>query len=274
MALAKRIFAGLQGARREVTKAHERDQQQAAPAEQPTARPDPGTPEAAMWEYRDLIYAAGVSEADFDRAMEGRLIPFGAMGDDIKDFTARQNNRLYFDDERDARRDKMRKLVFGIQDKEARKKIIAKRAEADGLFAARRREDIEALRQTASQAQRRLASPDGWFGAAVTAGALVALGYGLFNVAGAIGGAVVGFFIGQGQVHSTRTRLAEAAQQAEENWREALKDDDENRIVPDFFSASEGRTGEEDAEFGNESAFATRIRMFHLKNQGNSESGS
>jgi hypothetical protein len=62
-----------------------------------------------MWEFRDLIFAAGVSEADFDKALEGRFIPFGALGDEVNDFTSQQNNQLYFDDEHDAQRTKMRK---------------------------------------------------------------------------------------------------------------------------------------------------------------------
>lgn len=53
-------------------------------------RPDPGTYAAAMCEFRDLLFAAGVTDAEFDKALEGRFIPFGAMGDEIEDFTPKQ----------------------------------------------------------------------------------------------------------------------------------------------------------------------------------------
>lgn len=161
----------------------------------------------------------------------------------------------------------MRKLVFGVKDMELRKKIIAKHNEADDLSAAERRKDVERLRLTALKARERLQGNAGWTSAAVTAGLFVTFGYWWFNLAGAIAGAVVGFFIGQGHVHKTRAELLQTATNAEQEWKDAQTEDEADRVQPAFFSRAEARTGQEDEAFTQESAFATRIRRFHVQNQ-------
>lgn len=207
-----------------------------------------------------LLEKAGIAEA-VKKAEEGPLIPYGAMGDDDPSLSRLQNNTLYFDEQFDHLRDNIRRAVFGIEDREIRKTIIDKHRELERAGAGLTREIIEDAERELAKAKRD-ADNLPWTSAALGAAAWVALGYYFFNLAGAIGGAVIGFFFGQGTIDRARKMGAAAITEAENNLSQVTLDAQEERSRPDTFSLDESVTGERDRQEDYKSAFGDRLREY------------
>src|SRR5262249_48674857 len=135
-------------------------------------------------------------------------IPYGALGDEIPEFTSEQNNALYFDDEHDDMRRKVRDLYFAVENVELRKQLIAKVREMDANLVGIKREWVEETKRDLATAQRKesqLPSTQAAFTGVLSV--FAGYGFGSFvgaGMLGAIAGAVVGVFGGQSVIQNGR----------------------------------------------------------------------
>jgi hypothetical protein len=163
----------------------------------------------------------------------------------------------YFDTTEDYARRKVRSLYFDVGEASLRKELIAKRRECDLAYTALVGRQLAQTQNGLAKAQQRMHSLP-WLGAGCVAAACVAIGAQFFHLYGAIGGALLGFFVGQGMLASARTERAEAVRLAETDLDEELDTVREDELRPDWFNASEERTGEPDDLFDRESVITNR----------------
>jgi hypothetical protein len=161
----------------------------------------------------------------------------------------------YFKEVEYSARRGMRKLYFAVGDLALRKELIAKLRECGRALKATRQTDINTARQKLATAQRRARSLP-WIGAGTLAVLCVAAGAYFFQVYGAIGGALMGFFLGQGNIASHRNSTAEEVRTSQEELDELLKTERENEATPEWFNASEERTGARDEDFDRVSVYS------------------
>jgi hypothetical protein len=207
-----------------------------------------------------LIEKAGIKQA-IDRAEEGAFIPYGALGDDDPTLDSRQNNTLYFDNEFDDRRRKTRDAVFGVGDIELRKQIMSKYIEVERAAQSIDRERVDEAERVFRKAQVE-AQKLPWTMAGINAALMVGLGYWVFNIAGAIGGALLGFFLGQGTIDRSRKMNAGAVRIAEADLIDVKKDVAEDVARPMTFSVNEQVFGEREQGEDYKSAFADRLQGY------------
>jgi hypothetical protein len=162
----------------------------------------------------------------------------------------------YFKDVESHARRGIRRLYFGIEDLGLRKELIAKHRECDRALEIKWQSDIQAARQKLAIAQRRATSLP-WLGAGSLAVLCVAIGAYFFQVYGAIGGALMGFFLGHGNIASHRHTRAEEVRTAQAELDEQLETDRKNAATPDWFNRSEERSGERDEDFDRVSVYDT-----------------
>ena len=84
----------------------------------------------------------------------------------------------------------------------------------------------------------------------------VAPGYWLFGNAGAIGGAVGGFFLGRGVVSSAKHEGSVALEQAVQDLEQEKKAQAKHFLLPECFSAEEELMGERQAELDHLQSYA------------------
>jgi hypothetical protein len=229
------------------------------------ARPTPTTPKTPrdfLEEFKAMCRDAGITDEALEKAWEGRFIPYGVFGDEVGSLSSKQNNQLYFDDELDARRGKIRKLVFELADIELRKRLIKKMREFDNASEAMTETDIASKQQELRKAKDNLTGGYYWIGPAILGVAAVAVGYRWFKVPGAIAGAVVAFFYGQHEMFKARTQMQAHIETLESEVQDLQQSEADDRLQPSYFSSGEARTGQEDQEFGGESAFVNRMTHF------------
>jgi hypothetical protein len=77
---------------------------------------------------------------------------------------------------------------------------------------------------------------------------------------GAIAGAVVGIFLGQGVVANARSEANSELAQATNNFEQAKRMGAEESLKPEFFSYREEISGTRDNNFDDESAYANVLR--------------
>lgn len=215
-------------------------------------------------EFDSLCKDAGISAQALEKAREGRFIPYGALGDEVDGLSQQQNNQLYWDYEHDAIRGKIRKLIFSVPDMDMRKRLIAKHSEIEDAVSAAAEKDIF-VKQREIDVTRGKSASGGWVAGAIIGGLCVFVGYRLFRLAGAIGGAIVGFFIGQYRVLKARSSAKEVIQILEAELAELQKSLATDRVQPRFFSNSERFNGEENKTFDRESAFGNRMGQYFKK---------
>lgn len=188
---------------------------------------------------------AGIAQK-MERAREGNFMPLGIDGEKV-------SPDEYFADEHDGTRRRVRKVYFGVADIELRKALI----KADREFDKKREQHSEAdLREAhAEVAKAKAASKQqAWGWAAVIAVVCVAAGYKVYDTVGAIAGAVGGFFLAQGTVKGKEREASAALEQAEQDLAELKKAQYVGSLSPETFTHLEQLTGEEDHEFGRQSA--------------------
>jgi hypothetical protein len=160
----------------------------------------------------------------------------------------------YFKDVEYHARRKVRKLYFAVEDIGLRKVLIAKRRECDTAAEAHWQEIITQERKTLAAATRKADSLP-WLQAGSYGVLFVALGSYFFHIYGAIGGALLGFFLGQGMIAQARTFNATAMREAQEQLDQSLETERQRRATPDWFNAGEARTGEMDEDFDRLSVY-------------------
>jgi hypothetical protein len=180
-------------------------------------------------------------------AREGRFIPLGALGEKV-------TPEEYFADEHDHLRDKTRNAYFSVENVELRKKLIKANREIWERVARSDNEDVVVAKREVSIATTK-AQKQPWEKAALVAVAVVAVGYWTFGIVGAIGGAVGGFFLGQGVISNARIKANAELQQATDALEQVKKEKADGDLMPEFFSFSEVASGERQADLDRESAY-------------------
>lgn len=212
-----------------------------------SASPSDERHKALLAECERLEAHAGLADA-MSKASEGRFIPLGIDGEPC-------SPDAYFADEFDSFREQARKAYFSVDDKDTRCHLIRARRRLDQHLVEVRDNDLTALRSEEHKAVAAL-SQQPWTTAAIIAGASVAVGYWQFQLAGAIGGAIVGYFLGHGVVASTRRSGEASLEEVRSRLRFAEKDQAVNRLWPETFNKLEELTGEIDADHDRISALA------------------
>ena len=190
--------------------------------------------------------------AIMERAREGRFIPLGAFGE-------KTTPQEYFADEHDHLRDKTRDAYFPVENIELRKKLIAAQREVESRLRRSLEEKIVRVNREIAVATAK-AQQQPWAKAALVGVGAVALGYWVFGIAGAIAGAVGGFFLGQGVISQARNEANGLLAQASGDLEQAQKDKTENSQMTDFFSQAEAISGNRDKDFDTESAYANVLQ--------------
>jgi hypothetical protein len=211
----------------------------------------PNDPERLREQRIALESQAGITQA-MERAREGRFIPLGAMGDEA-------SPEEYFADEHDHLRDKTRDAYFSVANEALRKQLIATQRNIEKEGRRSLEADVVAANHAVGTAKAKLMQQP-WSTAALVAAGTVGIGYWLFSIAGAIAGAVAGFFLGQGIVAAARRSANAELEQAMQELEQARKAQSENALWPESFSIKEEVTGERDSNLDNDSAYANVLR--------------
>lgn len=198
-----------------------------------------------------LEIKSGLSEA-MKRAREGRFIPLGALGENV-------TPAEYFADEHDHLRSRTRDAYFSVADIEIRKKLIGADRRLESLTRRSLEEDVIAANRIVSAAAVTEKNQP-WGKAALLGGALVAIGYWTFGTVGAIGGALVGFFLGQGLIAGARNNATAELAQASRQLEQARRCNAEHSLMPEFFTSSEEFSGERDKRADEASAYANILQ--------------
>jgi hypothetical protein len=205
--------------------------------------------EAALNPLREALAAleaqAGITE-EMERARDYNFMPLGIDGEKV-------SSDEYFADEHDGRRDRTRKAYFGVADIELRQKLIKADREFDKKIEEHSEDDLREANSAVIKAKT-AAAQQPWGLAAIIAIVAVAIGYKVYDVVGAIAGAVGGFFLAMGAVKNKQAETAAALAQAEQELAELKKSQYVSSLSPENFNHMEQLTGEEDREFGHENA--------------------
>jgi hypothetical protein len=188
-----------------------------------------------------------------ERAGIAKQVEDAQLGPMFPDLEATSDE--YFRDVEDHARRKVRKLYFGVQDVDLRKQLIAKNREGDRLHEAVLAAQLQGAREAVARGQRE-ADSQPWGKAGIMAVICVGIGAWLFQLYGAIGGALLGFFLGQSVVARARTERTEALRAAQAELDDEIKGQREVRLRPAWFNAEEARTGERDDSFDHKSVIA------------------
>ena len=193
----------------------------------------------------ELEEAAGIA-ARMAKAAEGRLMPLGIDGEPC-------TPDAYFADEYDSFRDQARDAYFDVGDIALRTRLIEARRQLDGQLLAAYKREVDSIRVEEAKALRQ-PEDQHWLVAAAVAAACVAIGYWQFHQAGAVGGAVVGYFLGQSTVASARRNTRAQISEIQSRLEMAVHDSRMKRLWPETFSLQEELTAVRDLEMDNVSA--------------------
>jgi len=199
-----------------------------------------------------------------DKARQGPLIPYGVF--DERPSGAKQQaleNDLYWADQHDDIRGKIRALYFAVSGVESRKALISLDAELESANRRILAQGVVDARLELAAMKHKQANPP-WVAAGVISCIAVLIGSLLAGIAGAIGGAILGYFWGQGMVSHARTDAQAATEVAESFLRDAeaaYRERAESGWRPAYFSNSERRSGVEDEDFGRLSATEQRLAL-------------
>lgn len=200
---------------------------------------------------QELEAAVGIASV-MERARESRLIPLGAIGDPV-------SPEEYFADEHDYLRRKTRNAYFAVEDIALRNQLIAIERQIDAEMEREWEAEINSANQEVAVAVS-AARVQPWGKAASIAVISVALGYWIFDLVGAIAGAVGGFFLGQGAVSQSRAEKEAELERARGRLEQLLLDKAHRTLHPAKFNVTEECTGVRDGKFDNESAYANVLQ--------------
>jgi len=146
-----------------------------------------------------------------------------------------------------------------VNDKDLRKKLIAAQRKVESHIRRSVEEDIIKANREVTVAKAKVQQQP-WGTAALVGIGAVALGYWVFGIAGAIAGAVGGFFLGQGVISQARNEANALLAQTSQDLEQEQKRKVENALAPDYFSLSEEISGERDTQLDVESAYFNVLR--------------
>ena len=202
-------------------------------------------------ECRAIEEEAGLSET-MERAREGRFFPLGAFGE-------KTSPQEYFADEHDDLRGNTRDAYFPVKDIGLRKKLITAQRVVESRLRQSLEEDIIAANREVSIAAAKVQRQP-WGKAALLGMGAVALGYWVFGIVGAIGGAIGGFFLGQGVIAEARNEANAALAQVSHELEQAQQEKLGHSLMPEFFSHWEEMSGERDTGLDSQSAYANVLQ--------------
>lgn len=183
---------------------------------------------------------------EMERAREGNFVPLGIDGENV-------SSDEFFADEHDGVRRRVRSVYFGVADIELRKKLIKVGREISKTLEQHAEVDVREARSEVSKTKAATRQTS-WGWPAVIAIVCVAIGYKAYDMVGAIAGAVGGFFLAQSTVKGKEREAAAALEQAQQELVDLRKSQYVISLYPEMFSLMEELTGEEDRDFGRESA--------------------
>ncbi len=125
----------------------------------------------------------------------------------------------------------LRDLYFGVEDASQRKRLIAKQRESARFSRAWIESELADAQRRFETLERR--SAEGWWLAAIVGAALIVIGYALFTIAGALAGAVVALFVGNGIEQESRRRQERALADAKSELATTQMLADENESLFD-----------------------------------------
>jgi hypothetical protein len=159
---------------------------------------------------------------------------------------AERENAEYWEDQRRTTDRLLREAIFSVSDVEMRKRLIAKSREVERL----RRELFVLLANDAEATLEkvRIPRPTWLIWAAVVSAASVAAGYQFLGIPGAMGGAVVGFFVGRYFEQLSKVEHDHRLNRAEKDLKEANASKTKILNEPPTFSRWEEKTGEPDSD--------------------------
>lgn len=139
-----------------------------------------------------------------------------------------------------------RRVYFGVPDKELRKALITKYREirqehADNYYQTKIADNKEILNATR---QKGIALP--WKMPSLLACVVIAIGYFIWSIPGALAGTLLGFFLGQAQVSRHKAFYTEIVKNLEEEIRELEMWHKITQRKSETFSAAEEESGCED----------------------------
>src|SRR5439155_5151846 len=135
----------------------------------------------------------------------------------------------------------LRELYFGVAFGLQRRRLIAKHREVSRSQIAWNEADLADATRRSQEIERK--SREGWWMAAIVGAALIIVGYELFATAGALAGAVVALFVGNGIEQESRRRQQRAVADVNTELESAEM---RARNSVELFSESEERTGAPD----------------------------
>ncbi len=202
---------------------------------------------ALLAESEQLEAAAGLTEV-MAKAKEGRFMPLGIDGEPC-------SSNAYFADEYDSFREQIRRAYFSINDIQVRIGLIRARRILDEHDNFARQKEATKLKLAEKKAASNL-SQQPWTAAAILAALWLGVGYWIFDLAGAVGGAVVGYFLGNGLVASARAKAEAILRETKSDLLEAENDRIMERLRPEFFTENEELTGDRNCENDHKSALS------------------
>ncbi|RSZ41159.1 hypothetical protein [uncultured Variovorax sp.] len=200
----------------------------------------------------ELEQKAGIGE-QADRAREGSMFPLGIDGDKV-------DPQEYFADEADYTRRGIRLAYFSVQDAELRRELIKTVRTLEATHQSLLDRDVGEAASEVSKAKVALRRLPWGTGAFI---ALLCFGVGEYSkgTSGAIAGGMLGLFMGLGYVWNAKGSAESTLEQAEFDLKSVQRDRRIRKLHPETFSRSEEVLGEEQEEFGDESARANVVRF-------------
>jgi len=134
--------------------------------------------------------------------------------------------------------DKLKEAYFSVHDIELRKKLINTTGKLDRLYLQKCDLDVSAAREEVSNAEDK-SKQQPWPLAAASWLGPVVIGQWIYGLFGAIGGVIAGYFLSEWVIRVTKKEDARSIEQAKHLLATALRRNEESRMDPYLFSASE-----------------------------------
>ena len=133
---------------------------------------------------------------------------------------------------------KLRDAYYSVTDIQLRKKLITTTGKLDHLYLQKCDLDVSSAREEVSKAIDK-SKEQPWHIAAASWIAPVVIGHWIYGLPGAMVGAIGGYFFSQWVITVIKKDNSKAVEQAQKSLVSALKRNEESRIDPYLFSASE-----------------------------------